>query len=124
MASRRVAREYIRAAREAGFTWDDIGRELELELRAGSMSANVNESLADAAYTYAVGPDPDSARYYGHSFAWTCPSCSNAIRDHGLASGPADDEEGHARHCTRLAATIDAWNAEWDELEADWEAGQ
>ena len=124
MASRRVAKEYIRAAREAGYTWDDIGRELELELRAGPVTAGVSESLADTAYTYAVGPDPDTARYYGHSFAWTCPSCSSPIRDHGMSNGPADDEEGHAEHCTRLAATIDAWNAEWDELEADWEAGQ
>ncbi len=28
MGSRRVAKEYIRAAREAGYTWDDIGHEL------------------------------------------------------------------------------------------------
>jgi hypothetical protein len=46
------------------------------------MTTHVNESLAEAAYTYATGPDPDAARYYGHSFAWTGPSCSNAIRDH------------------------------------------
>lgn len=124
MASRRVAKEYIRAAREAGHTWDDIGRDLELELRAGTMTANVSESLADTAYTYAVGPDPDTARYYGHSFAWTCQSCSSVIRDHGIANGPADDEEGHAEHCPRLTAAIDAWHAEWEEPEADWEAGQ
>src|SRR6185437_15972146 len=34
MASQRVAREYIRAAREAGYTWQDIGHEVEEELQS------------------------------------------------------------------------------------------
>jgi hypothetical protein len=46
------------------------------------------------------------------------------ISDHGLISGPVDDERGHAENCPRLAATIAAWDAEWDAVEADWEAGQ
>ena len=124
MASHRVAKEYIRAAREAGYTWDDIGRELQHELLSGFMTGHINENVADTAYSYAVGPDPEAARYYGQSFTWTCPSCSNVIHDHGMCNGPADDEEGHAEHCSRLAATIDAWNAQWEAIEADWEAGQ
>ena len=124
LASHRVAREYIRAAREAGYSWQDIGHELEEELHAGNMTAHINDNIADTAYSYAVGPDPETARYYGQSFTWTCPSCTSIIRDHGLANGPADDEEGHAEHCVRLTAAIEARNAEWDELEADWEAGQ
>lgn len=124
LASHQVAQEYIRAAREAGYTWQEIGRELEEELQAGNMTAHVNENIADTAYTYAVGPDPETARYYGQSFTWRCPSCTGIIRDHGLANGPADDEEGHAEQCARHAATIQAWNAEWDDLEADWEAGE
>jgi len=39
-------------------------------------------------------------------------------------SSPADDERGHAQNCRRLAATIAAWDAEWEALDADWEAGQ
>ena len=35
MASHRVAREYIRAAREAEYTWGQIGHELEQELQYG-----------------------------------------------------------------------------------------
>jgi hypothetical protein len=55
--------------------------------------------------------------FYGRSFGWTCRSCDKAISDRGPCNGPADDEHGHARNCTRLAATI----ADWD---AQWEAGQ
>lgn len=124
IASHRVAKEYIRAAREAGYTWGQLGHELEQELQYGSATAHVNENVADTVYNYAVGTDPETARYYSQSFTWTCSSCTNTIRDHGMSNGPADDEQGHAEHCPRLAATIDAWNAEWDAVEADWEAGQ
>jgi hypothetical protein len=124
MASHRVAKDYIRAAREAGYTWEQLGHELEQELQYGSPTAHINDSIADTVYNYATGTDPETARYYSQSFTWTCPSCSSTIRDHGMSNGPADDEQGHARHCPRLAATIDAWNAERDDLEADWEAGQ
>lgn len=95
---------------------DDIGRAVERELQYGSATAHINESVADTVYNYATGTDPETARYYRQSFGWTCPSCSNAIQDHGMSSGPADDEQGHAKHCPRLAA-IEAWNAEWDDLE-------
>src|SRR5579859_2755291 len=124
MASHRVARDYIRAAREAGYTWDDIGRYLEEELQHGSAAAQVSENAADAAYNYATGTDPETARYYSQSFTWTCPTCDGAISDHGTSNHPADNEQGHADHCPRLAATINAWHAQWDEIEADWEAGQ
>lgn len=71
--------------------------------------------MAEAAYTYAAGsPDSDYARSYGRSFTWTCPSCDGAIRDRGLLAGPADDEEGHGRDCTRLAAAAAAWDAQWE----------
>jgi hypothetical protein len=88
------------------------------------MTAHINENVADTAYSYAVGPDQETARHYGQSFTWTCRSCSNVIQDHGICNGPAEDEEGHTERCSRLAATIDSWNAQWDAIEADWEAGQ
>ena len=61
---------------------------------------------------------------YGPSFAWTCGSCDGLISDRGLCNGPADDERGHADGCTRLAATIAAWDAESAALDTAWEAGQ
>jgi hypothetical protein len=44
--------------------------------------------------------------------------------DHGLCNGPADDEQGHTENCARHAATVAAWNAEWEAADAEWEAGQ
>ena len=75
--------------------------------------------MAEAAYDEAAD-DPDSqyARIYGRSFMWTCPACRGTVRDRGLCNGPADDEQGHADGCSRLAGTIGDWEAEWDEKEA------
>jgi hypothetical protein len=123
LAAREHAVGYIRAAREAGHTWHDIGTALDLV--PGGDAQQAGESVAEAAFTYAVGhPDTEHARRYGRSVAWTCRSCDRAISDHGLCNGPADDEVGHTDNCPRLAATIDAWDAEWEAIEADWEAGQ
>ena len=83
------------------------------------------ETVAETAFTYAAGhPDTETARRYGRSVGWRCGSCDRAVGDHGLCNGPAEDERGHTRNCHRLAATIDARDAEWDAIEADWEAGQ
>lgn len=70
--------------------------------------------MAEAAYTYAAG-DLDSAyaRSYGRLFTWTCPSCDGTIHDRGPYSGPENDEEGHARDCSRLAA-VAAFDAQWE----------
>jgi hypothetical protein len=107
---------YIRAAREAGYTWHDIGTAMRLVL--GGDAQQAGDTVAEAAYAYAAGsPDTETARRYGQSFTWACRSCDQYISDRGLISGPADDEHGHAEGCARLAAAI----ARWD---ADWEAGQ
>jgi len=53
---------------------------------------------------------------YDRLFTWTCLSCEAAIRDRGPHSGPENDEEGHARDCSRLAAAV-------AEREAQREAG-
>jgi hypothetical protein len=58
------------------------------------------------------------------SVSWRCGSCDEVIIDRGLCDSPAEDERGHTRSCPRLAATIAAWDAEWEALDADWEAGQ
>lgn len=123
LAARGHAADYVRAAREAGHSWHDIGTAMGLV--PGGDAQQAGETVAEAAFTYAAGhPDTEHARRYGRSVTWTCGSCDRAISDHGLCNGPADDEVGHTTNCPRLAATIDAWDAEWEAIEADWEAGQ
>jgi hypothetical protein len=123
LAARHTALGYIRHAREAGRSWHQIGTAMHLV--PGGDAQQAGDTTAEAAYTYAAGnPASESARRYGPSFAWTCHACDNTISDHGLCGSPADDERGHASNCPRLAATIAAWDAQWDDPEADWEAGQ
>lgn len=119
-----VARDYIRQAREAGHSWDQIARSLGL-------APNVDEpgvTPADAAYDYAAGRPGDEALWEPRYFLWTCRSCNQHISDRGLIQGPADNEPGHADGCPRLAAAIAEWEAGWDaetaDWDAEWEAGQ
>jgi hypothetical protein len=123
LGARFGTRSYIRDAREAGHTWQEIGS--AMNLTPGGEADLAGDTIAEAAYSYAAGrPDTETARRYGRSFSWTCGSCESLISDHGLCNGPADDERGHAGDCTRLAATVAAWDAESAALDAEWEAGQ
>ncbi len=123
LAAREHSRSYIRAAREAGHTWHDIGTALGLV--PGGDAQQEGETVAEAAFTYAAGhPGTDHARRYGRYVGWTCGTCDSAITDYGLSNGPADDEQGHTRDCGRHATAIAAWHADWDEIEAGWEAGR
>jgi len=113
LAAREHARDYIRYARETGHTWHQIGTALRLVPDSDARQAG--DTAAEAAFTYAAGhPGTEHARRYGRSVAWHCGSCDRAISDHGLRNGPAADERGHAGNCTRLAATIAAWDTEWE----------
>jgi hypothetical protein len=123
LGARYNARSYVRDAREAGHTWQQIGT--ALDLAPGGEAGIAGSTVAEAAYSYAAGsPDTETARRYGRSFSWTCGSCEGLISDHGLSNGPADDERGHADDCARLAATIAARDAETAAFDAEWEAGQ
>src|SRR5215471_15737188 len=118
LAAKGTARDYIRHAREAGHGWQRIGEALGVSPNADADQTGM--TVAEAAYTYAAGsPYTDTAARYGRSFTWTCPSCDRAVSDRGQIAGPADDEQGHAGGCSRLAEAIAAWNAE---LDADREA--
>ncbi len=113
LGARRAARDYIRQAREAGASWEQIGRALGVAPNADADQAGL--TVAEAAYTYAAGSlQTDTAARYGRSFIWRCQSCDQAINDRGLIAGPADDELGHAENCPRLAAAIAEWNAGWE----------
>jgi hypothetical protein len=113
-AVRRLTLDYVRQARETGYSWHHIG--VALGLTPGGDYEG--ETIAEAAFTYAAGPiNPRHGRTYNRVISWTCTTCGNAISDHGLADGPADDEHGHDPDCQRLARTIADWNT-------GWEAGQ
>ncbi len=120
LAARQHATDYIRAARQADCTWHDIGTALDLVPDADPQQAG--DTIAEAAFTYAAG-HPNTSLVYDRSITWRCGSCDQAITDYGLDNGPAEDERGHIDNCPRLAAAIEAWHAEWDAIEADWEAG-
>jgi hypothetical protein len=113
LAARRTARDYIRQAREAGHSWDQVGQALGLTPNADADQAG--PAVADAAYTYAVGrPDTDTAIRYCRSFVWRCQSCDQAVSDRGLIAGPADNEIGHGEACPRQAAAIVEWDTGWE----------
>src|SRR5262249_11585401 len=119
LGARGAARDYIRAAREAGHGWDQIGHALGITPGADADQAGL--SVAEAAYTYAAGSSyTDTAVRYGRSFVWRCRSCDQAISDRGVIAGPADDEVGHTGDCSLLAATVTESDAGLDAgLEAE-----
>jgi hypothetical protein len=119
--AREHAADYVRAAREGGHSWHDIGDALGLV--PGPDAQQARDTIAEAAFSYAAGhPDTENTRRYGRSVTWNCHACDQAISDHGLSARPAEYERGHTEKCPRLAATIAAWDAEWEAAEADWEA--
>lgn len=106
LAAHRSARDYIRHAREAGRSWQEIGTALGLETHAGKGYIPV----AEAAYDYTAGrADDDFGQTIGRTFVWVCPVCHEVVGDRGPCNGPADDEVGHASGCPRLAAAVAAW---------------
>jgi hypothetical protein len=112
LAAGRAARDYIRQAREAGHSWDRIGRDLRLV--PGGDADQSGATVAEAAYTYAADPPDAQAPWRPRSFGWTCRSCDQHISDRGLIGGPTDDEHGHARDCPRLARAVAQWAAGWE----------
>ena len=122
LAAKGTARDYIRQAREAGHSWEQIGRALGLAPEAGP--DHEGPTVGDAAYTYAVGKRQSQPPWEPRYFGWTCRSCDQPIADRGLIAGPADDEPGHAQDCPRLTAAIVEWDTQAAQWAAEWEAGQ
>jgi hypothetical protein len=111
-AARQKVHGYLKQARQDGLTWQQIGQALRLERVAEDRGI----SPAEAAFDYAT--HAEHARPFEElSFAWTCPSCQGFVRDYGPNAGhPVDAERGHAgEDCPRLAATVAAYEAEWDD---------
>jgi len=109
----RVTGDYVRHAREAAVGWREIGEALGL----AENGEPTGYDLAVAAYEHAAGT-PDLWNHV--SFSYTCPTCAQAISDHGpYESHPEDSEQGHAGDCARLAADVAAWQAERDAWAAE-----
>ena len=109
-AARAGVRVFIARAREAGMSWHEVGEALgvaELAQARGS-------SLGEAAWEYAA---ERSAYLSGQPgvFRWTCPDCGEVVSDRGPSGrSPAEDEQGHAEGCHRLAAAVAQWLAQGD----------
>jgi hypothetical protein len=68
LGARFSTRNYVRDAREAGHTWQEIGT--ALDLIPGGEADLAGDTIAEAAYSYAAGrPDTESAWRYGRSFS-------------------------------------------------------
>src|SRR5262249_2698166 len=110
LGARHAARNYIRQAREAGHGWDQNGPGLGVAPNPAPTQTGRPAPNAPSP-TPAGSPPPDPAARYGGSFPGPCRSCDQAISDRGQVAGPADDEQGHAGECSRLAAAAAEWNA-------------
>jgi hypothetical protein len=108
-----VSHDHCRAAREAGYTWHQIGT--ALTGLAPSTNPRISHQIAETAYSYANPRGTRFARAEEAPFTWTCRTCNEAIADYGLTGHPAFDEQGHAPGCSRLLRTI---RARQPELEA------
>lgn len=104
--ARRLCLESVRYAREDGLSWHAIGEALGF----ADHPPRGMTSVAEHAFQQAV-PGHAAADY----FVWTCPSCRQLVRDYGPELAPHDAEQGHAEGCGRFAATVSAWDAQWDE---------
>ena len=98
-AARWYCLESIRYAREDGLSWRETGAAFGPGL-----------TTAEAAYRYA-SPGHD----HGDYFLWTCPACGGNIRDYGPEVPLREAEQGHAENCSRWAAAVRAWDAEWED---------
>jgi hypothetical protein len=102
----------VRRAREAGHSWEEIGRTL-------AFKPDADRTVAEAAYEQMTG-SATSWSSHGPLFVWRCTACVRVISDRGpYERHPADNESGHAEDCSRLAAEVERWRASCDDEGAD-----
>jgi hypothetical protein len=117
-ATARLSHDYLRYARQDGVGWSDIGAALGMK-----NDPVTGHSAAEQAYEHAAGEPV--AQFDPHSFYYSCGSCAQGVTDRGpYNSHPHDRETGHAETCARMTAEVNAWQAERDAEDAQWEAGQ
>ncbi len=109
------AKDYARAARGEGHTWDEIGEAFGL----GKLAEDAGQDLGEAAWAYlADGTLPQVDRGFSSwrdCVSWKCGACGQRVTDRGPFNGhPTDCESGHDEFCTRHRADLAAWRC-WDE---------
>ncbi len=90
-------------------SWHEVGGALGVAELAPARGS----SVAEAAWEYAAGPPAHRSGQPGE-FRWVCPGCGEVVSDRGLGRSPAEDEQGHAEGCHRLAAAVAEWLAQRD----------
>jgi hypothetical protein len=105
-AARDAVRRHVKSAREDGRGWHAIGEALGF---ADDPQPGMT-SIAEHAFAVVA-----SDLGMGCSFGWTCPDCLNTVIDYGPELPPHDAEHGHAEGCERFAATVRAWNEQWED---------
>jgi len=101
---------FIARAREAGMSWHEVGGALGVAELAPARGT----SVAEAAWEYAAGWSAGLGGQPGE-FRWVCPDCGEVVSDRGPGGrSPAEDEQGHAEGCHRLAAAVTEWLAQGD----------
>jgi hypothetical protein len=109
-AGQAIARA-ARFAREDGLTWEQIGEALYPGKRGpdGDRPKSVR-AFSQLASAYDIG-------WESPSFSWTCQACGKRVSDYGPDGGthPSDTEQGHAESCTRLAAAVAEYMAQWED---------
>lgn len=104
LAARSAVLGYVRACRERGVSWHEIGAAAGL-----SSAGDSGLTVAGRAFTLATGP---LRHAWSRDFAWTCRTCGELVTDHGPGRSPGEQEDGHAPGCQQLAAAVRTWLAE------------
>lgn len=101
-----VERQAAKHARQDGRTWAEIAGALGCEGDPGCGLTPGGQAFERMASDLGSGP----------TFAWTCPGCGQLVIERGPECGhPADCEAGHADGCARLAETVRAYDAQWED---------
>jgi hypothetical protein len=104
LAARSAVLGYVRACRERGVSWHEIGA-------AAGLSSADDSGLTVAGRAFTLATDP-LRHAWSRDFAWTCRTCGGPVTDHGPGRSPGEQEDGHAPGCQQLAAAVRAWLAE------------
>ena len=91
-------------------SWHEVGEALGV---AGLARAR-GSSLGEAAWEYAAKRSAHLGGQPGE-FRRVCRNCGEVVSDRGPGGrSPAEDEQGHAEGCHRLAAAVAEWLAQRD----------
>jgi hypothetical protein len=99
-----MIREYAKAARGAGITWEQLAEPLGITAQNGDPAVWAFESVAE----------PRARRFDDVTVFWPCAACTMLVTDRGpYDANPSNTERGHADGCSRHAREVAAHEAQW-----------